>query len=117
VNWIVVSPFQNNLGRIREDKEIFSRPNPRIYGDFRWLREIHQKTSSKNIDVNFEIVRVAPAAATGRDRETLDRARLDDSSSAGLPSLPVQSSLKVWVSQILPPWRVGVLFRKRAPRP
>ena len=74
------------------------------------MSEIHQKTSSKNIDVDAEIVRVAPAAATGRDRETLDRARQDVTSSAGLPSLPVPRSLKAWVSQILPPWRVGAPF-------
>ena len=68
---------------------VFSSRNPRGYRGLARLRKIHQKIVSKNIDVKVEIVRVAPAAATGRDRETLDRARLDDSSSAGLPSLPV----------------------------
>jgi len=53
--------------------------------------------------VRKKIIRVAPAAAAGRDRETLERARLNESSSAGLLSLPVKSSLKVWVPQILPP--------------
>jgi len=57
----------------------------------------------KIIDVRKKIIRVAPAAAAGRDRETLERARLNESSSAGLLSLPVKSSLKVWVPQILPP--------------
>ncbi len=57
----------------------------------------------KNIDVGMEIIRVAPAAAAGRDRETLEKARLNESSSAGLISLPVNRSLKVWVPQTLPP--------------
>jgi hypothetical protein len=69
------------------------------------LSEIHQKTFSKNVDVGDEMIRVAPAAATGRDREKLERARFDGTSSASLLSLPVQCSLKAWVPQILPPWK------------
>jgi len=55
------------------------------------------------------MIRVAPAAATGRYRETLVRARLNESSSAGLLSLPVKCSLKIWVPQILPLWKTGLL--------
>jgi hypothetical protein len=68
-------------------------------------KPIHQKTITENIDVRVKILRVAPAAATGCYREQLERARLNDSSSAGLLSLPVKSSLKVWVPQILPLWK------------
>ena len=72
------------------------------------------KIVPKNIDVSCEIIRVAPAAATGRDRETLEKARLNESSSAGLISLPVKCSLKVWVPQILPPREYVVKIRKLA---
>ena len=56
---------------------------------------------SKIIDVRRKIIRVAPAAATGRHRETQE-ARLTESSSASFQSLRFSRSLKVWVPQILP---------------
>jgi hypothetical protein len=60
-----------------------------------------------------KIIRVAPAAATGCYREKLVKARLNESSSAGLISLPVKCSLKIWVPQILPLCFAG--FHKLSP--
>ena len=60
-----------------------------------------ENSVSKIIDVGAEIIRVAPAAATGRHRET-PKARLTESSSASFQSLRFPRSLKVWVPQILP---------------
>jgi hypothetical protein len=78
---------------------------PRKFNDSRRLTAIHQKSIPKNVDVRRKILRVAPAAATGRHREKLERARLNETSSASLISLPVKRSLKVWVPQILPLWK------------